>query len=177
MITKIANLSNQLRDEGLPVSIRSTFSASEVYLQLGETDRDLLRTALRAIYVKDKYDIPKFNKIFEEIFKKEKVPSEDEEMLEKGKAYRGTGPKSNKYIIKKQNNAYKKVQKEKINNENAASSHKHTHSFMPLQHQQCKATFPARTSKTAVHTAGRGKNQETHRKRCFRKRVGTFLHA
>ena len=117
MITKIANLSNQLRDEGLPVSIRSTFSASEVYLQFGETDRDLLRTALRAIYVKDKYDIPKFNKIFEEIFKKEKVASEEEEMLEKGKAYRGTGPKSNKYIIKKQNNAYKKVQKEKINNE------------------------------------------------------------
>ena len=95
MITKIANLSNQLRDEGLPVSIRSTFSASEVYLQFGETDRDLLRTALRAIYVKDKYDIPKFNKIFEEIFKKEKVASEEEEMLEKGKAYRGTGPKSN----------------------------------------------------------------------------------
>ena len=30
-----------------------------------------LKTALRAIYVKDKYDIPKFNKIFENVFKKE----------------------------------------------------------------------------------------------------------
>lgn len=117
MVEKIVNLSNQLRETGLPVSVRSTFSANEVYLELGEMDRDLLRTALRAIYVKDKYDIPKFNKIFEEIFKKEKEKSEAEEMLEKGKAYRGTGPKSNKYIIKKQNNAYRKVQKEKINNE------------------------------------------------------------
>ena len=72
MINKIAALSSQLRQEGLPVSIRSTYSATEVYMQLGESDRDMLRTALRAIYVKDKYDIPKFNKIFEEIFKKEK---------------------------------------------------------------------------------------------------------
>ena len=70
MIDKIANLSNQLRDAGLPVSIRSTHAASEVYLTLGESDRDLLRTSLRAIYVKDKYDIPKFNKIFESLLKK-----------------------------------------------------------------------------------------------------------
>ena len=117
MINKIANLSNQLREAGLPVSIRSTFSATEVYAELGEADRDLLRTALRAIYVKDKYDIPKFNKIFEEIFKKEKEPSELDEIQERSKAYRGTGPKSNKYIIKKQNNTYKTIQKEKITNE------------------------------------------------------------
>ncbi|WP_407423697.1 vWA domain-containing protein [Methanobrevibacter sp.] len=117
MIKKIAQLSNQLREEGLPVSIRSTYSASEVYLALGETDRDLLRTALRAIYVKDKYDIPKFNKIFEGIFKKEKEKSEAEEMLDRSKAYTGKGPRSNKYKIKKQNDAFKKVRQEKINNE------------------------------------------------------------
>ncbi|SDA60292.1 vWA domain-containing protein [Methanobrevibacter millerae] len=117
MINKIATLSNQLREEGLPVSIRSTHSATEVYMQLGESDRDLLRTALRAIYVKDRYDIPKFNKIFEELFKKEKKDSELDEIQKRSDAYRGRGPKSNKYIIKKQNTAYKKVQKEKINNE------------------------------------------------------------
>ena len=117
MINKIATLSNQLREEGLPVSIRSTHSATEVYMQLGESDRDLLRTALRAIYVKDRYDIPKFNKIFEELFKKEKEDSELDEIQKRSDAYRGRGPKSNKYIIKKQNTAYKKVQKEKINNE------------------------------------------------------------
>ena len=117
MINKIVTLSNQLREAGLPVSIRSTHSASEVYMQLGESDRDLLRTALRAIYVKDRYDIPKFNKIFEELFKKEKEDSELDEIQKRSDAYRGKGPKSNKYIIKKQNTAYKKIQKEKINNE------------------------------------------------------------
>lgn len=117
MISKIANLSNQLRESGLPVSIRSTYSASEIYLELGESDRDLLRTALRAIYVKDKYDIPKFNKIFEELFKKEKNDPELDEIQKRSEAYKGTGPRSNKYIIKKQDNAFKKVQKEKINNE------------------------------------------------------------
>ena len=117
MIKKIALLSNQLRDEGLPVSIRSTHSATEVYMALGETDRDLLRTALRAIYVKDKYDIPKFNKIFEGIFKKEKEKSEEDNLPDRSKAYSGRGPKSNKYKIKKQNDAFKKVRQEKINNE------------------------------------------------------------
>ncbi|WP_407379030.1 vWA domain-containing protein [Methanobrevibacter sp.] len=117
MINKIANLSGRLRQEGLPVSIRSTYSATEVYMQLGEADRDMLRTALRAIYVKDRYDIPKFNKIFEEIFKKEKEKSDEDNLPERGKAYRGTGPKSNKYIIKKQDNAQKKVQEAKMSNE------------------------------------------------------------
>ena len=72
MINKIANLSADLRKEGLPVSIRSTQSAMEIYQNLGDEDRNLLKTALMAVYVKDRYDIPKFNKIFEEIFKKEK---------------------------------------------------------------------------------------------------------
>ncbi len=117
MLSKIVNLSNQLREAGLPVSIRSTYSASEVFIQLGESDRDLLRTALRSVYVKDKYDIPKFNKVFEEIFKKEKKPSELDEFQKKPEAYKGSGPKSNKYIIKKKNDSYAKLRKEKISNE------------------------------------------------------------
>ena len=116
MLKKIANLSAQLRQEGLPVSIRSTQAAVKIYMELGETDRQLLKTALMAVYVKDKYDIPKFNKIFEEIFKVE-VQKPVSEELNRGKAYSGTGPKSNKYIIKKQNNMFQKVKKEKINNE------------------------------------------------------------
>lgn len=116
MIAKIANLSAQLRDEGLPVSIRSTQSAIQIYQDLGQDDRQLLKTALMAVYVKDRYDIPKFNKVFEKIFK-EKIEKKLPEKLGQGKAYAGTGPKSNKYIIKKQNNAFRKVQKEKINNE------------------------------------------------------------
>ena len=116
MLKKIANLSAQLRQEGLPVSIRSTQAAVRIYRDLGEDDRQLLKTALMAIYVKDKYDIAKFNRIFEEIFKVEVEPEIPPE-LNKGTAYRGKGPKSNKYIIKKQNNTFQKINKEKINNE------------------------------------------------------------
>ncbi|MEE0935806.1 MAG: VWA domain-containing protein [Methanobrevibacter sp.] len=116
MINKIANLSAQLRQEGLPVSIRSTQAAVHVHQTFGEDDRELLKSALMAVYVKDKYDIPKFNKIFEKIFKVQVEKMENPE-LNKGKAYSGTGPKSNKYIIKKQNNLFQKVNKERINNE------------------------------------------------------------
>ena len=116
MINKIANLSAQLRQEGLPVSIRSTQAAVQVHQTFGEDDRELLKSALMAVYVKDKYDIPKFNKIFEKIFKVQVEKMENPE-LNKGKAYSGTGPKSNKYIIKKQNNLFQKVNKERINNE------------------------------------------------------------
>lgn len=116
MLNKIANLSAQLRQEGLPVSIRSTQAAVRIYMELGETDRQLLKTALMAVYIKDRYDIPKFNKIFEKIFKIEMEPKTNPE-ADRSKAYRGAGPKSNKYIIKKQNTAFQKVQKEKINNE------------------------------------------------------------
>ena len=116
MINKIANLSAQLRQEGLPVSIRSTQAAVQVHMDLGESDRELLKRALMAVYVKDKYDIPKFNKIFEKIFRVELEKNENPE-LNKGKAYSGTGPKSNKYIIRKQNNLFQKVNKERMNNE------------------------------------------------------------
>ena len=115
MISKVAALSAQLREQGMPVSIRSTQDAVKIHQDLGEEDRELLKTALMAIYVKDRYDIPKFLKIFDKVFsekKKEKVAEE----LNKGKAYRGTGPKSNKYVIKKQNSIGQKVRQEKIDN-------------------------------------------------------------
>ena len=76
MINKVANLSAQLREQGLPVSIRSTQAAVEIYQNFGDDDRALLRTALMSIYVKDKYDIPKFNKIFDKIFKTSAPDSE-----------------------------------------------------------------------------------------------------
>ena len=117
MLTKIATLSAQLREEGLPVSIRSTQSAMEISMALGEDDRNLLKTALMAIYVKDRYDIPKFNKIFDKVFS---LPVPEREIMDdasKNKAYRGKGPKSNKYIIKKQSTMASKIRKEKVDNE------------------------------------------------------------
>lgn len=117
MINKIANLSADLRKEGLPVSIRSTQSAMEIYQNLGDEDRNLLKTALMAVYVKDRYDIPKFLKIFDKVFAPPKPEKKAGDDPNRGKAYRGTGPKSNKYVIKKQHTLGQKVQREKINNE------------------------------------------------------------
>ena len=68
-----------------------------------------------SIYVKDKYDIPKFNKVFEEVFSFSPQIEMFEE-VNKGKAYLGKGPQSNKYIIKKQGNLGEKIRKEKIDN-------------------------------------------------------------
>ncbi|WP_458454747.1 vWA domain-containing protein [Methanobrevibacter sp.] len=115
MISKIANLSAQLRKQGLPVSIRSTQSAVRIHQDLGEEDRELLKTALMAVYVKDRYDIPKFLKIFDKVFAEDKKEELKKE-LQRGKAYRGTGPKSNKYQIKKQSNMGSKIRQEKVEN-------------------------------------------------------------
>ena len=115
MISKVAALSAQLREQGMPVSIRSTQDAVKIHQDLGEEDRELLKTALMAIYVKDRYDIPKFLKIFDKVFSEKKKEKMAEE-LNKGKAYRGTGPKSNKYVIKKQNSIGQKVRQETIDN-------------------------------------------------------------
>lgn len=117
MINKIATLSAQLREKGLPVSIRSTQAAVQIYMDLGIDDRELLKTALMAVYVKDRYDIPKFLKVFDKVFAKEPVKKEKGEELNRGKAYRGTGPKSNKYVIKKQGSMAQKIREEKITNQ------------------------------------------------------------
>ena len=115
MINKIAILSAELRQKGLPVSIRSTQAAVETYNELGDNNKQLLKTALMAIYVKDKYDIPKFNKIFEEVFTEVSNVNVVEDP-NKGKAYLGKGPQSNKYVIKKQGNIGDKIRKEKMDN-------------------------------------------------------------
>ncbi|MDO5824253.1 VWA domain-containing protein [Methanobrevibacter sp.] len=116
MITKIATLSSQLREKGLSVSVRSTQAAVRIYEEFGEEDRNLLKTALMAVYVKDRFQIPDFNKVFDEVFSiRPKLETPDE--LKKSKAYLGSGPKSNKYVIKKQGSMAQKVQKEKITND------------------------------------------------------------
>lgn len=117
MISKIATLSDKLRQKGLPVSIRSTQSAVEVYMNLGEDDRNLLKTALMSIYVKDRYDIPKFNKVFDEVFAVRAPLPENGPEINKGTAYKGRGPKSNKYVIKKQGSMAQKIREEKITND------------------------------------------------------------
>ncbi len=51
--------------------------------------------------LKDKYDIPKFNKIFENVFKKEARKKGFLMLNREVKAYKGTGPKSISILLKK----------------------------------------------------------------------------
>lgn len=115
MVDKIIELSNQLREAGIPVSVRSTQAASEVYLN-DSIGKNTLKTALRAIYVKDRHDLAKFNRIYDGIFKKQFDSDESKVIEDRGKAYSGDGPKSNKYVIKKTDNKSKTYRKEKMSN-------------------------------------------------------------
>ncbi|MDO5848385.1 MAG: VWA domain-containing protein [Methanobrevibacter sp.] len=115
MVDKIIELSNQLREAGIPVSVRSTKDAADIYKN-PDIGKNTLKTALRAIYIKDKYDLAKFNRIFDGIFKKQFGSEESKVIEDRGKAYSGDGPKSNKYVIKKTDNRSKAFKKEKLNN-------------------------------------------------------------
>ena len=66
----IVKLSNKLRKDGMAVSIRTTQTAMDTYALLGNNDRTQLKDALRSVYVKNKYDIPKFDDAFESFFVK-----------------------------------------------------------------------------------------------------------
>ena len=80
MKEKIVRLSNDLRKQGMAVSIRSTQSAIDAYDILGGDDFDSLKNAFRSIYVKSKYDIPKFDETFDTYFVKKAPKSLTEEL-------------------------------------------------------------------------------------------------
>ncbi|OED29574.1 VWA domain-containing protein [Methanosphaera sp. WGK6] len=66
---RIIALSNQLRDNGVPVSIRSTQTACNVWDLMKSTNNIReMKTALKSVYIKDHHDDKKFNKIFDELF-------------------------------------------------------------------------------------------------------------
>ena len=66
---RIVALSNQLREEGVSVSVRSTKTACEVWdLMKSSTDIKDMQYALKTVYIKDTHDEQKFDDIFEEIF-------------------------------------------------------------------------------------------------------------
>ena len=115
MINNIVHLSQRLREEGLPVSVRSTESAIDTYELCKEDKKENLKMALRSVYIKDKYDIPKFNKIFEEIFKTSVLNDESELKNKFNDKSFLKDVKSNKYIIKKEKRG-KTFRKEMANN-------------------------------------------------------------
>ena len=116
MISQIAKLSQDLRAEGLPVSIRSTNDAYDVYCDIGCENQSLLKFALRSIYVKDKYDIAKFDKIFDENFKIIKEEENIQKQKNKSKYPHAKLAKSNKYVIKKNNAKSKAIEKDRMDN-------------------------------------------------------------
>ena len=116
MISQIAKLSQDLRAEGLPVSIRSTNDAYNVYCDIGAEKPTLLKFALRSIYVKDKYDIAKFDRIFDENFKIIKEEEAVQKKKNKSKYPHAKLAKSNKYVIKKNNAKSKAIEKDKMDN-------------------------------------------------------------
>lgn len=74
---RIVALSNQLREEGVTVSVRSTQTACEVWdLMKGSTKIEDMQNALKSVYIKDNHDERKFDEIFEEFFTEETHKSE-----------------------------------------------------------------------------------------------------
>lgn len=66
---RIVALSNQLREEGVPVSVRSTKTACDVWeLMKSSTKIEDIQNALKSVYIKDTHDEKKFDTIFEELF-------------------------------------------------------------------------------------------------------------
>lgn len=66
---KIIQLSNNLRDAGINVSIRSTKRACEVVDILIENKATQnLKDALMSVYIKDHYDTEKFQEVYDELF-------------------------------------------------------------------------------------------------------------
>ena len=89
-MNKIVLLSNYLRKEGMPVSIRSTSLAMEVVETLGKSMTvNELYNSLKVIYVKNLEDYDKFDRVFNKIFtnvniksRKNKRKKQDHEEVE-----------------------------------------------------------------------------------------------
>ena len=73
---RIVALSNQLREEGVAVSVRSTKTACDVWdLMKGSTEIKDMQYALKTVYIKDTHDEQKFDDIFEDLKNYNKIKS------------------------------------------------------------------------------------------------------
>lgn len=64
---KIVDFSSLLRKNGIPVSIRSTYTSKQVQELIGESDPHF-KTALSSVYVKEQKQVDIFNRLFDEFF-------------------------------------------------------------------------------------------------------------
>jgi len=84
MITNIVKFSGQLRENGIPASIRSTELACKA-TPLIEKNKGNLKEALAAIYLKDQRHREKFNKTFDDFFIKKEIKEDKKEKSAYGK--------------------------------------------------------------------------------------------
>ena len=110
MKAQIVYLSNQLRAKGLNVSIRSTQTALDTYEILNTNDLELLKNALRSVYVKDRYDLAKFDEVFDDCFRK-KAEVEDVGLNNSSNTRKRFSTKGNKYHIRRKGKVKKQPSK------------------------------------------------------------------
>lgn len=67
-LEKISAFSRMLRLEGLPVSPKETADAGQILIDLGLTDREQVKTALRTVYAKSREEQLTFDRVFDGFF-------------------------------------------------------------------------------------------------------------
>ena len=67
-LEKISAFSRMLRLEGLPVSPKETADAGQILIDLGLTDREHVKTALRTVYAKSREEQLSFDRVFDGFF-------------------------------------------------------------------------------------------------------------
>ena len=67
-LEKISTFSRMLRLEGLPVSPKETADAGQILIDLGLTDREQVKTALRTVYAKSREEQLTFDRVFDGFF-------------------------------------------------------------------------------------------------------------
>lgn len=83
-LEKISAFSRMLRLEGLPVSPKETADAGQILIDLGLTDREQVKTALRTVYAKSREEQLTFDRVFDGFFiSEEAMRQQAQQQMEK----------------------------------------------------------------------------------------------
>ena len=115
-LEKLSIFGRLLRDEGLEISPKETADACSILLELGLSDRETVKTALRAVYAKSRDEQLRFDRIFDSFFISEDAiraidKKHQREELEKRKAIEEAERE-----LSNQNAYYDDLQKEAYSN-------------------------------------------------------------
>ena len=83
-LEKLSYFSRMLRLEGLPVSPRETEDAARLLIELGLSDRQQVKTALRTVYAKSREEQLTFDRVFDGFFiSEEKMRAQAKEQMQR----------------------------------------------------------------------------------------------